>query len=263
MNKVKYHGIGNIEGKKVPNLSKFKLSSDMDDLDNKLFGNKHLGYFSSQRVSTCITVAIDEAVKEASYYRQVVQAISSLGEDDAIKYDINSGGGQLEGLIALLAAMSQTEAISIAHINGDASSAASMLALNCDSVYVSPYATMMCHFASYGSAGKAADVKAHVEHTHSICEDLFRSTYELFLTEEEIEKCINGGEIWMNAEEINRRLKHKYSILNAEYEAEAALAVTAEEEEEWEASKVSDFPVLAAVEEVPKARKVGKPKQPK
>lgn len=227
---VKYH---QTKYQRTPALGKF----EDDDLDDKLFGNKQLGYFSSQKVSTCITVPIDEDVKGAAYYRQVTNAISALDEDDAVKFDINSGGGQLEGLVALLTSMSQTDAISIAHINGSCHSAASMLALNCDSVYVSPYASMMCHFVSYGSSGKASDIKAHVEHINSTCESLFRSTYELFLTEEEIEKCLNGGEIWLDSQQINSRLEHKYSILNAEEEAEEAtegeLEVTIQEEEEW------------------------------
>lgn len=248
-------------GRSTPNLSKFKANSD--EGDGKMFGSKQLGYFTSQQVSTCLTVPIDEPVQEPQYYRQVVQAIGSLGEGDVIRFMINTPGGDLQGLTALLAAKDSTEAISIACIEGWCHSAGSMLALNCDSVQVSPYATMLCHYVSYGAIGKAADIRSLVKHTDEVCEKLFRDTYKHFLTEEEIQQCINGLELWLGFEEINHRLEHKYSILNSEDEAEAALVVTAEEEEEWSGIKASDFPVLAPVEEVPKARKAGKPKQPK
>lgn len=228
--KVKYHGITastNFKGK----------ANDDDDPDDKLFGNKQLGYFSSQQTSTCIVVPIDEAVKDASYYRQVVQAINNTGEGDQIQFEINSPGGDLEGLIALLTAMSKTEATKVAHINGSAHSAASMLALNCDGVYLSPYASMLVHFISFGYSGKSTDVKSFVNHIHSTSEKLFRETYELFLTEDEIQKCIDGAELWLSSEEIARRLEYKYSIINAqeevEDESEAEPEVTSEEEEVW------------------------------
>ena len=236
--KVKYHGITastNFKGK----------ANDDDDLDDKLFGNKQLGYFTQTQTSTCIVVPIDEPVKDAAYYRQVVQAISNTSEGDQIQFEINSPGGDLAGLIALLTAMSKTEAAKVAHINGDCHSAASMLALNCDGVYVSPYASMLVHFVSFGSSGKATDIKSHVNHVHSTSEQLFRETYELFLTEEEIEKCIGGFELWLNYDEISRRLEYKYSILNSEDEPKEQLNdelddeldeepdVTSEEEEEW------------------------------
>ena len=256
MNKVKYHGAKNI---KSLNLSKFKMD-DGDDLDDKLFGNKQLGYFTSQQVSTCLTIPIDEPVREPQYYRQVVQAISSLGEDDAMLFRINSPGGDLQGLIALLAAKNSTEAISIASIEGYCHSAGSMLALNCDSVQVSPYATMLCHYVSYGSVGKAADIRSHVKHIDDVCEKLFRETYKHFLSEEEIQNCINGLELWLNAEEINSRLEHKYTMLDAEDaesdKTDAEPVVTAEEEEEWTS-------IAATIASVPKAKKAGNPKSTK
>lgn len=242
-----------------------KVDED-DDLEDKIFGNKQLGYFTQTQISTCVVVPIDEDVKDASYYRQVVQAISNTSEGDQIQFEIESPGGNLSGLIALLTAMSKTEATKIAHINGDCHSAASMLALNCDSLYVSPYASMLVHFVSFGSSGKATDIKSHVNHVHNTSELLFRETYELFLTEEEMEKCIGGFELWMDAEDIARRLEHKYTILNAQAEAEEAAEeeaekeplVTPEEEEEWSnlpAIESSLIPVESIPIKVSKTRK--------
>lgn len=211
----KYFGIApNLKGKKLYTTFKDKANEDDED-DDKLFAPKQLGYFTQTQTSTCIVIPIDEPVKDTSYYRQVVQAISSTGEGDQIQFEIHSPGGHLSGLIALLTAMCKTDATKVAHINGDAHSAASMLALNCDSIYVSPYASMLVHFVSFGSSGKATDIKSHVNHVHNTSEMLFRETYELFLTEEEIERCIGGFELWLDYEEITRRLEYKYSVLQA------------------------------------------------
>jgi ATP-dependent protease ClpP protease subunit len=244
----------NLKSKHVPNLSRFRASEDDDDIQNILGSTKQLGYFTQQKVSTCIVVPIDENVRDADYYRQVVQAISNTDEDDVIQFEINSNGGSLEGLIALLTAMSKTQALKLANINGFCHSAASMLALNCDSIFVSPYASSLIHFVSYGSSGKSADIRSHVNHVHTTSEALFRETYALFLTEEEMQACIDGKELWVGSDEISRRLEHKYSILNAEDEVKVEPVVTAEEEEEWLAIEATS---------VPKAKKAGKPKAPK
>lgn len=204
----------NFTNKNIPNLKRFKANEDDDELVNILGKDKFLGYFTQQKVSTCIVVPIDENVRDAEYYRQVVNAISNTTEDDVIQFEINSNGGSLEGLIALLTAMSKTEALKVANINGFCHSAASMLALNCDSVFVSPYASSLIHFVSYGSSGKSADIRSHVNHVHTTSEALFRETYELFLTEDEMQECIDGKEMWLGVDEINRRLEYKYSIIN-------------------------------------------------
>ena len=213
-----------------PSKKVFKSKEDDDEESS----DKQLGYFTSTSQATCLTIPIDEPIKEAQYYRQCIQAICNTGEGDQIEFEIASPGGQLAGLVALLTAMEKTPATTVAHINGDCHSAASMLALSCDSIYVSPYASMLVHFVSYGSAGKATDVKSHVNHVHNTSEKLFREIYELFLTEEEIEKCIGGYELWLDSEAIAERLTKKYEILNAN---ESASESTNEEEQEVEAEE--------------------------
>lgn len=196
--------------------TKRKHRNEEDDEDVTPQMDKHLGYFTRTKVATCITVPIDEGVREAVYYRQVAKAISEAGPDDQVEFEISSPGGYLNGLIALLTAMAKTEATTVAHINGECHSAASLLALNCDAIYVSPYATMLVHFVQFGASGKGTDVKSHVDHIYNTSEKLFRNTYKYFLTDQEIEKCIQGLELWLDADEINERLKRKFEILQKE-----------------------------------------------
>jgi ATP-dependent protease ClpP protease subunit len=179
---------------------------------------KHLGYFTRVKQSVCITIPIDEPIYDASYYRQCSQAIANASEDDMIEFDINSSGGDTSGLISLLTAMRKTNAETVANINGDCHSAASMLAMHCNSVYISPFSSMMVHFVSYGVYGKATDIKSQVIHTHKTNEQFFRDTYRLFLTEVEIEKCINGFELWLDADQIAERMQVKYEQLQKEHD---------------------------------------------
>lgn len=225
MNKIK-----SFETRSAPSFKNKNNDGDDEDCDFK--GGKHLGYFTQVNQSTCITVPVDEPIREAAYYRQCAQAIANASPDDRIEFNISSPGGLLEGLVMLLTAMAKTEAVTIANIDGECHSAASMLALNCDNVQISPYASMLVHFVSYGASGKASDVRSHVNHIHNTNEKLFRETYKYFLTEEEIEKCINGYELWLDYEAIIERMEQKYKLVKETNLKEQLEEQDAEEVEE-------------------------------
>jgi ATP-dependent protease ClpP protease subunit len=165
-----------------------------------------------------IIVPIDQQINEPSYYRSVVERMDQLSEGDEIVFRINSEGGRLDGLLSLLDAIDTTEATTIAHIQGECHSAASILALNCDNVYVSPYASMLVHFVSFGYAGKGMDVAHMVSHTLEQSNRLIVPTYKGFCTDEEIDEIIKGKQLWLGAEEIQRRLQLKLEYLSKETE---------------------------------------------
>lgn len=184
---------------------------DEDDLGSS---KGELPFCVNSTVSNEIIIPIDEVVQEASYYRNVAHAVSSATGDDVVKYRINSPGGRLDGLIALLHATVGTQATVVAEIVGECHSAASILALHCDEILVGPYASMLCHSVRYGYVGKGADVEAHVKHASKTTEKLMRETYTGFLSEEEIEDLLKGRELYLDASEIIERLKAREEFFN-------------------------------------------------
>ena len=189
-----------------------------------------LGFFTQTQVQTKIVVPIDESIKGPNYYRAVVQAISELSEDDTVEFTINSPGGRLDGLVSMLSALEMSPCHSVANISGSTSSAASILALHCNEIKVSPYATMMIHNTSFGAMGKVSDVVGHVQHVRDISDNLVRSTYANFLSEDEIKEVLKGQEIWLNADEIIERFTNRFKIesefLQSIQENEEILVVT-------------------------------------
>jgi len=205
---LKYQGIS-----KYP-LKKYQTSLTDDEYTEEE-SQDYLGYSERSSISTCVTIPIDTYFKSPSYYRHVVSRIVNTSADDVIEFEIHSGGGQYNGLSALLSALLRTEATSVAYLNGECHSAASMLALSCDSVQVSPFCTMLCHFASFGHAGKGSDVMSAVNHTYNNSVEIFREVYRGFLTEDELDKCIDGKEYWFDAEEIMQRLQAREDMINS------------------------------------------------
>ena len=210
MNKFKYRLV-EFGNKKSKQSKQYNCSSDIE-IDDIIQGSKSLDFNIKQEVITrnIMSVCIDEGVKGASYYRYVSQAINELTEDDTLQFFINSPGGTFSGLSTLLSSMDYSGCNTVAVIQGDCSSAASMLALSCHEIQVSPLASMLVHFVSYGSEGAASHIKAHVDHTQKVTEGVFRNIYEGFLTEEEIVSCIEQDrQIWLDSEQIIQRLENR------------------------------------------------------
>lgn len=196
-----------------------RLAEDEDDYEFDSNGG-FLTFTKRNLKITNLSFAIDEPIREPKYYRQVVEEFMNLGEMDTAQIRINSVGGRLDGLISLMEAIRQTPADVLAVIVGDCHSAASMLALNCPKVMVTPYATMMVHNASYGAVGKDADVVAQVTHNTQFSRTLMTNTYKYFLSDKELEEVINGKEIWLTAPEIQERLEHRSKMQEKEYQKE-------------------------------------------
>ena len=212
------------------NQNKFKnyttkaARNDDDDEDVEVSSrsnSQYLPYFESTKTNRCIKVFLDENIREAKYYRTVLQGIESLGEGDVVLLSINSYGGQLDGAIAIINAIENTDADVHASIEGVAASAASLIALASPSISVSPYATMMVHAATFGAFGKQSDVISHASFVDKQVRNLMGSVYKDFLSEKELEEVIMGKEMWFDAEEIVRRLELRAELQEKRAKSEA------------------------------------------
>jgi ATP-dependent protease ClpP protease subunit len=211
----------------VSEYKNFKIKvarNDDDDEDTEVSirtNSNYLPYFESTKTNRCIKVPLDENIKEAKYYRTVLQGIESLSEGDLILLNINSYGGQLDGAIAIINSIQNTDADVHANIEGVAASAASLIALAAPSISVSPYATMMVHSATFGAFGKQSDVISHASFVDKQVRTLMHSIYKDFLTDKELEEVIMGKEMWFDAEEIVRRLELRAELQEKRAKAEA------------------------------------------
>ena len=215
----------------MQNANKYKnnpalaRNDDDDDEEITVRGSlQHLAYFESTKTNRCIKVYLDENIKEAKYYRSWLQSVDSLSEGDLILININSYGGQLDGAIAIINAIQNTDADVHASIEGVAASAASLIALAAPSISVSPYATMMVHSATFGAFGKQSDVISHASFVDKQVRTLMYSVYKDFLTDKELEEVIMGKEMWFDSEEIVRRLELRAELQEKRAKAEAKSA---------------------------------------
>ena len=201
-------------------MKQFKSSKDtikiQEDEDVLGLPEKFLGYTQYNKQLEHIVFDLDEEIQSAKYYRHVCNKLLELGEDDTVDINICSGGGDLEGFLVLYDALNKTQADVTANVKGFCDSAASMIALSCPNISVSPYATMLVHFVEFGlPRDRASDIRKRVNHLNDFCYELFCDVYVGFLTEDEIKACVHDGkQMLMQYDEIVERLESRATMLN-------------------------------------------------
>ena len=190
-----------------------KLSDEEDEtLVPNGMSQLYLPHYVSTSQSTCVKVYLDEPIKEIKYYRNILNAIDSLGQDDAVLIKVDSPGGYLGSAMQLINAIQQTEAHVHVQIDGMAASAASLIALAAPSVSVAPYSSMMVHSASFGSAGHQSNVVTHSAFVDNQVKQIMKDIYSDFLTDKEFAEVMLGAELWFSSDEIIERLEKRAEL---------------------------------------------------
>ena len=140
-------------------------------------------------------------------------------EYDQFVIIINSVGGELSTACSIIEAIKSTDAMVRCVIVGECHSAASIIALNCHNIMVTDSATMMVHTANFASMGSTGQIKSHVDFSSKRIRSLLESTYDGFLTKEEMSDLHKGVEHWFDSKEIAKRLGNRIKIQTVKHEA--------------------------------------------
>lgn len=189
-----------------------------DNKPNRIMVNQHVSNEYHLRLARPIT-DIDD-------FEEEFQLFAAAGERDVIRLDIVTPGGSLDTGHMLRRAINNTAAHTIAYIGPTCASAGTAIALACEEWEIDEMSSFMIHTASYGYVGMAPHVKANVDHSDKMINRFVRTTYAGFLTEEEIERVIDGKEVYFEGEELAQRLS-SYAVyrdaLREAYEADEEL----------------------------------------
>lgn len=200
-----------------------KQRTRSDEDDELFFGTSKgpLGFSVKIKQMHNFLVHINEEIKSPDYYSKVFDLLLEANEEDCVSFFIASPGGRVDGLNVLLEGLRMTEAYTVAILIGEAHSAASILALNCDEVIPTQSAEMLVHSCRFGTSGKAADIAAQTAHTLKTTEKLARQTYgQGFLTEDELSQMLDGKEFYFDSEQIQERLQRRVEFLEGPKEPE-------------------------------------------
>jgi ATP-dependent protease ClpP protease subunit len=159
------------------------------------------------------TFYISGVIEDAKTYTDWFEVIRNANNTDLIKIHINSPGGDLFTAIQFMRVLNESNAMIIASVEGACMSAATMIFLCANQFEISEHSMFMFHNYSGLSFGKGGEMYDNITHERKWSEKIMRKVYENFLTEEEIKAILDNKDIWMEGEEVLKRLKLKQKTL--------------------------------------------------
>jgi len=153
-------------------------------------------------------------VESSEEYIEWFDTIRNAQPADIVKIHINSYGGDLFTSIQMMRCISESEATVICSVEGACMSAATMIFLCADGFEVSDHSMFMFHNYSGGTIGKGGEMYDNIMHERKWSEKLLRAIYSEFLTADEIESILNNKDIWMDGEEVIKRLSAMKEMIN-------------------------------------------------
>ena len=105
--------------------------------------------------------------------------------------------------------LNETEATVVVSVEGACMSAATVIFLCGDVFEVSAHSMFMFHNYSGGTFGKGGEMLDQLQHERTWSEKMLREVYSDFLTVKEIDAMLNNKDLWMDGDEIIKRLKSK------------------------------------------------------
>lgn len=184
----------------------------------ELFGKQHKQdeRFFSKPIVNVHEFYLSGMIESSDEYIQWFDTIRHAGSNDAIKFYINSYGGDVFTAIQFMKALNETSAAVIMSVEGACMSAATMIFLAGQTFEVAEHSMFMFHNYSGGTMGKGGEMLDQLQHERAWSEKLLRDVYKDFLTEQEIVAILDNKDIWMDGEEVIKRLKVKKAAIEAE-----------------------------------------------
>ena len=152
---------------------------------------------------------ITSEIGDVEHFLELIHTLKTAEPHDTVFIYLNTPGGNLRTTIQLITAMRQTNATIITCLEGEVSSAGTMIFLTGHKYLVNPNCSFMIHNYSGGILGKGQEIAAHAKFIEKYSRSLLNDIYNDFLTENEIEEVLEGRDIWLTSEQVIERLGNK------------------------------------------------------
>lgn len=194
-----------------------RLGGEMDDIETSF--KDSLEVYCEKTYSNIFRIFIDEPITHPNRYRNVINTLERVSENDVVEFRLNTPGGNVSTTVSIYNAILNCPAHTRAILDGEACSGGSVILLACDEVAVMKNTYMMCHAASWGDFGDMKNLRNSTTFSFEYLEKILHNVYEGFLSREEIEQMIEHSlEYWFGDEEIIERLKQRQEYLRQKEE---------------------------------------------
>lgn len=152
-----------------------------------------------------ITAYITSQIAEPSQYNELCYLLSNASKNTRFYIHINTPGGVIDSAFMVVNAIKSSKAHVVGVLTGTVASAGTLISMACDELEVTEHLSFMIHNYSGGMSGKGHEMKARQKFTDTHLNEAFKSFYNGFLSEGEMERVIEGTDLWMGTVEVSER----------------------------------------------------------
>ena len=183
-----------------------KGSSDLPMLIQSMQEPEPVKYYKQITQITIHHFYITDEIGEVEKYLDMIHTLKTCDEQDTVFIYLNTPGGNLNTAIHIINAIRQSIGSVITCIESEVCSAGTMIFLAGDKHIINDNCTFMIHNYSHGVIGMGHEVLSKVKYTEKYFKKFAKDIYGGFLTDDELEIVINGGDIWMESDDVRSRL---------------------------------------------------------
>lgn len=149
-------------------------------------------------------------------YVDLISRLRQAQPTDVIYLHLNTPGGYVDTGVQIINAMRDCQGRVVTVLDGTVCSMGSLIFLAADEYIVHDNCRLMFHNYSGGMYGKGNEQIAQLESTVEWFTTLFYQICFPFLDEEELNNIVHGQDLWMNSEEIKKRLNKVVKYMESE-----------------------------------------------
>ncbi len=155
-----------------------------------------------------ISYYLSGEILHASLYTELFHTLRSASEHDLIYVHLNTSGGNFDTGLQIINNMQASEAHVVTVLEARAYSMGAFIFLAGDELIVHDNCQLLLHIYSGSFAGKGNEQQAQGMALSSWFEKFMKRTCEPFLSPGEIKGILKGADLWMDSDEIRRRMAH-------------------------------------------------------
>lgn len=172
-------------------------------------------------------------IEDARQFQDAIEAMNDAGDEDLVIIHLSTNGGSTDATDTFISTMRRCRARVVVEASGGVHSAGTIILMNAPEYRLSENFNALIHNGSFGAWGaKSSDTKVQFEFQAEYMDRLAWSTYQGFLTDDEIEELIAGRDFWMGPEEWVDRWKRRQEFLKNENADESDTETTDESVDE-------------------------------
>ncbi len=168
-------------------------------------------------------------ILEPQYYTELFYTLRTAGETDLVYLHLNSSGGDFNTGLQIINNILASEARVATILEARAFSMAALIFLCGDKLIVHDNCQLLFHIYSGSFAGKGNEQQAEIVAVSNWFQKVMERICMPFLTESEIGKILKGSDVWMDSDEIRRRLTRMQRAKAPSRQLKKKAAATVEE----------------------------------